>query len=286
MSKEISLKGIFDMHVHTAPDIRERRYTDFDLVDAAVRVGARAIVIKSHHGFTMNRAYLCNLYAQKVYGDTNFTMYGGIVLNNAVGGLNPVAVETALKMGAKEIWLPTVHARNQMEKNGKSGGIEAIDEFGHVVQPLQEIFRLAKEYNVAIGTGHLSASECFVVVDAARKAGVDKIIVTHPEFWVVGMTLEEQERIVRDYDVILEKCFRQPIGGGVYKSNLEGNLEAIQRIGSKNIMCDTDGGQVQNPAWELALGEYVQYLADNGVSEADIKHMTQEIPAWLLDVEL
>ena len=43
----VSLKGICDMHVHTNPDLRHRAYSDLELADAAVRVGARAIVIKS-----------------------------------------------------------------------------------------------------------------------------------------------------------------------------------------------------------------------------------------------
>ena len=45
---EISMKGVIDMHVHTNPDLRIRAYDDFELCDAAVRVGARAIVIKTH----------------------------------------------------------------------------------------------------------------------------------------------------------------------------------------------------------------------------------------------
>ena len=44
----VSLKGVCDMHVHTNPDLRLRAYDDFELADAAVRVGAKAIVIKSH----------------------------------------------------------------------------------------------------------------------------------------------------------------------------------------------------------------------------------------------
>ena len=52
----VSLKGICDMHVHTNPDLRLRAYNDLELADAAVRVGARALVIKSHLGFTVNRA--------------------------------------------------------------------------------------------------------------------------------------------------------------------------------------------------------------------------------------
>ena len=55
--KKITLEGVIDMHVHSTPDIRERAYTDIELMEAAVRVGARAVVIKSHHGTTMNRAF-------------------------------------------------------------------------------------------------------------------------------------------------------------------------------------------------------------------------------------
>lgn len=84
---KVSLKGVFDMHVHSAPDIRERAYTDFELMEAAIRVGARAIVIKSHHGTTMNRAFLVNEHNKIVHqNDNNFTMFGSITLNKAIGG--------------------------------------------------------------------------------------------------------------------------------------------------------------------------------------------------------
>lgn len=108
----VSLHGVCDMHVHTNPDLRLRAYNDFELADAAVRVGAKAIVIKSHLGFTVNRAYLTNQYVKRVYGEnTGFTMYGGVVMNKVVGGINPEAVEKGLKLGAKEIWLPTQSAK-------------------------------------------------------------------------------------------------------------------------------------------------------------------------------
>ena len=86
------MKGVIDMHVHTNPDLRLRAYDDLELTDAAVKVGARAIVIKTHQGTTMDRAYLCNRYNKIVHGDNDFTMFGSITLNHPVGGLNPAAV--------------------------------------------------------------------------------------------------------------------------------------------------------------------------------------------------
>lgn len=87
--KQDLMQGVIDMHVHTNPDLRLRAYDDFELMEAAIRVGARAIVIKTHQGTTMDRAYLCNRHNEIVHGNTNnFTMYGSITLNRVVGGIN------------------------------------------------------------------------------------------------------------------------------------------------------------------------------------------------------
>lgn len=290
------MKGVCDMHVHTNPDLRLRAYSDLELADAAVRVGARAIVIKSHLGFTVNRAAIANEYVKRVYGeDTGFTMYGGVVMNKVVGGVNPVAVETALKMGAKEVWLPTQSAKRHLEMMGKNpaDGIELVRD-GKVIPELLDVFRLVKDYDVALGTAHVSPEEAFVVVEAAKDAGINKIIITHPEWWVVDMSIEDQVRLVKDYDVILERCYAQNMRGSNYKGeipangyikNLESNLEIIKTVGYEHVMVDTDGGQTENPHWELALEEYMQYLVDNGMPEEQVYHMTRTIPYRLMGIE-
>lgn len=283
---KISLKGVIDMHVHSNPDIRHRAYDDFELMEAAIRVGARAIVIKTHQGTTVDRAYLCNRHNEIIHhGDNDFTMFGSVTLNRQMGGLNAAAVESGLKLGAKVIWLPTQSARNNLEKQkgDLSKAVEVIRD-GKIVPELQDIFHLIKDFDVVLGTGHLSPEEIFRVVEAARNAGVRKIVVTHPEWWMVGMSLEDQVRLVQDYDIILEHCFAQPMGGGKYKSNLPLNLEAIQACGYKNVMVSTDGGQVENPFWEAALEQYIQYLADHGISEEQIFYMTHEIQTRLLNL--
>lgn len=285
MDRSQLLKGVVDLHVHSAPDIRERRFTDFELMEAGIAAGARAIVIKSHHGTTMNRAFLANEYNKIVHGGGNdFVMYGSVTLNAAIGGLNPVAVETGAKMGAKIVWLPTVSAANHVKQYGKSGGIECLEN-GKPVKVLEQIFKLIKEYDLVLGTGHLAPEEIFPVVELARKMGLEKIVVTHPEFWVVGMSLEDQIKIVKDYDVYLERCYAQPLGGGEYKSNLADNLAVINAVGYQNVIVNTDGGQVENPAWQDAFAEYMQYLLDNGITQEQVNIMAKEIPAKLLGLK-
>ncbi|CAG9297568.1 DUF6282 family protein [Celerinatantimonas diazotrophica] len=278
-----NLEGIVELHVHSAPDIRERAYSDLELSDAARSVGAKAVVIKSHHGTTMNRAFLVNEYNRKVYNEKKFTMYGGIVLNYAVGGLNPVAVETALKLGAKIVWLPTIHADNQLEKLGKSGGIVCVKN-NEPVEKLKEILALVKKYDVTLATGHLSADDIFVVARHAKNMGINKIVINHPEFWVVGLSTQQQAALVREYDVYLERCYAQPMGGGKYKSNLEDNYNLVNELGPDNIIINTDGGQVENPHWEVAFQQSIDYLADKGISPEDIYKMTRTNPAKALGI--
>lgn len=281
---KVSLKGVIDMHVHSNPDLRIRAYDDIELMEAGIRVGARAIVIKTHQGTTMDRAYLCNRHNRIVHGNTNdFTMFGSVTMNRVIGGINPKAVEVGLKLGAKVIWLPTQSAKNHLRKmkQDESQGVDIVRD-GKVVPELLDVFQLVKDHNAVLGTAHCSPEEAFIVVEAARKAGVKNLVVTHPEWWIVGMSVEDQIRIVKDYDVILERCYAQNLGGGRYKSNLPDNLEIIKEVGYEHVMVDTDGGQVENPHWELALEEYMQYLADHGIPEEHIDYMTKTIPSRLL----
>ncbi len=145
MKQKISLNGVIDMHVHAAPDVYQRTYNDLELTAAAVRAGARAIVIKGHHCSTVARAALfCNAYNRAAFDSNAFVMYGGLALNYEAGGLNPKAVQTALEMGAKVIWLPTVDAENDCRKHGRSGGIRMTDNRGVLLPELRRILCLSR----------------------------------------------------------------------------------------------------------------------------------------------
>ena len=99
------------------------------------------------------------------------------------------------------------------------------------------------------------------------------------------MSLKDQVRIVKDYDVVLERCYAQNMGGGVYKSNLADNTALIHEVGYEHVLVSTDGGQTENPNWEVALEEYIQYLLDHGIPREQVYHMTHTIPARLLGLE-
>lgn len=278
------LKGVIDMHIHSAPDVRERKMNDLELMEAAVAREVRAIVIKSHHVPTIDRAALVNMVKQEKYGyNSDFQMFGGIALNRFVGGINPWAVETALKLGGKIVWLPTNTAENHCKKEGRDHFVSCVKD-GRAVEELKAVFELIRDYDAVLETGHISPEECFIVTEAARAAGVRKIVITHPEFHIVGMSLEDQTRIVKDYDVLLERVYAQPMGGGVYKKNLADNAAAMREIGCSHFIVATDAGQMQNPEWYRSIAEYVDYLYDAGFSQEEIDVMTKYNPGKMLGI--
>src|SRR5262245_38855752 len=109
-----AIEGAFDLQVHVAPDVIDRRTDDIDLAKDFLARGLRGFVLKSHYLPTAERA---KVVARAVPG---IASYGAIALNHSIGGLNPVAVEIAGRSGNKIVWFPTVDAAN--ETAGRPGG--------------------------------------------------------------------------------------------------------------------------------------------------------------------
>lgn len=101
------LEGGYDLHIHRAPSHFQRLFDDVELLKEAATAAMAGIMIKNHYESPSARAALLNKHS-----NSSTIAYGGIVLNWPVGGLNPYAVESALKLGARFVWLPTRDAAN------------------------------------------------------------------------------------------------------------------------------------------------------------------------------
>src|SRR6185312_17125067 len=70
--------------------------------------GFAGCVLKGHAEPTAGRAAAA--------GDgRSVRVHGAIVLNHAVGGLNPDAVDAALALGARVVWMPTIDAQGHLD---------------------------------------------------------------------------------------------------------------------------------------------------------------------------
>jgi len=269
------LEGVVDLHVHSAPDVDRRRFNDLELAREAQRAGVGAILIKSHQNSTVERAWLV---AQCVPG---IRVYGGLVLNDTVGGLNVAAVRLAIHLGARQIWMPTRSARNHRGHEGLPGGIHVLDDEGRLLPVVEEILTVLGQSDCILGTGHLSPRESFVLIDAAEKAGVRKILVTHPEWGPTYYSEEAQKELAGRPSVYFERCFASTahVCGRVPFETIE---RAIAATGVARTVLSTDLGQPENPEPVEGLRLYAERLRSTGFSIDDIRTMMRVNPESLL----
>lgn len=272
---EINLTGVIDLHIHTAPDVQPRRLDDLALAREAAAAGMRAVLLKSHHTLTADRATLAEGQVESI------RVFGGLALNEAVGGLNPAAVEAALAMGAKEIWLPTLSAANHLQVTGSSKkGITILDEADALRPVVFEILALVAQGDIILGTGHLSVREIERLIPAARAAGVKRILVTHPELAIVNMPISLQH-VLAGQGVFFERCLfstlypPQPIP-------LTTIAASIRQVGPETTVIATDFGQVESPSPIAGMRHYIKEMLALGISQTEIDRMTRVNPAELL----
>ena len=207
-------------------------------------------------------------------------VWGGLVLNEAVGGFNPAAVEAAAHFGAQEIWMPTIDAANHCRAHhlAREGLSLEGRENRHA---LQDILTLIAQHGMILGTGHLSVAEIVALVPKARAAGVQKILVTHPEAPVTGMPLSVQ-RDLAALGCRFERVwvFTTPALKRVLKP--EDVIVGIREVGHESTVLATDMGQVGNPPPVEGLRDFVDACRLAGLDDREIRRMGSEnIAEWL-----
>jgi len=292
------LKGAFDTHVHAGPDLLPRKFNDIDLAHLAQERGFGGFVLKSHHAMTADRATLIRAMFPGV------KVYGAIALNNPIGGLNPTAIDVAARLGAKVCWLPTCDSANEqanvagqldesklpywmsIARELRAAGIAGkwltvTDEGGKVTAETRQCLDVIAKYDMVMATGHISPAEMEPVIKAAKEAGVQRIIITHPEFPTTHLTLDDQRRLLR-YGVYFERVFTTP---HTNKCTWEETLGNIREIGPASTIVATDLGQTTNPGLQEGFEIYIGKLLEAGFSETEVKRMTQHNAAKLLGAE-
>jgi hypothetical protein len=282
----IDVDKAIDLHVHSAPDVYPRLLDDLEVVRAAETSGMRAILLKSHHTLTADRA----LMVQK---QVSIQVRGGLALNLTVGGLNPVAVETALAFGARQIWMPTIHARHclrtatgeMFEAEARKGhpGIVPFDEEGEPVPELLVILEMIRDAGAILGTGHLAPSESLKLIALAREMQLERILVTHPIMSFTRFTTEQMQHAA-DLGAILEFDALSCRENWPQSMPPSTTAQAIQAVGSSRCVLASDGGQVINPSAPEMLFAFAHDLTQHGVCTESLKVMMHDNPAWLLDV--
>jgi ABC-type branched-subunit amino acid transport system substrate-binding protein len=266
------LTGVIDLHVHAGPDVRPRKLDAVALARAAKAAGMRALLLKSHHTITADLAQI----VEGVVG--GIRVFGGVTLNEPVGGLNPEAVRAAIALGAKEIFMPTHSAANQRRHDRKAGGITILDDAGRLRNEVKPILALAAEADVILGTCHLSPDEILVLVREARRAGVRKVLVNHPELNSLAIPLPMQQAMASE-GAFFERMHLH----GNSATDLPGLAAMTRAVGVERTVLVTDLGAAAYDVDPVqGMREFLQQMATQGFSQTEIDLMARQTPARLL----
>jgi len=300
--------GALDIHLHGAPLgnwLKGRPPMEETCIQAS-QAGMKALVFKDHNTMCNNCAIIIQNFLKKMQKDaaakgevfTPVEVFGGLTLNETVGGINPKAVKVALGYGrCKEIWLPSLDAGYQQEAMGRTGGLYVANG-AELTKEMIEVLDVMADYNnntkgdvVALSTCHVSNEEKFAILDYVNKKGMNiKVIMDHVTQEMTLLTREEALEMI-DKGAYLEfaetSCIEWPAMLGWiinYDYSMYLIKELLKERGPEQLVLITDAGQ-PNHEPVPGLKNFVRTLWAQGVSREHIEIMLKDVPAMLIGLD-
>jgi len=289
----VQIANTIDLHCHFGPDtvggsldaVMVHGVTALQAGREAAESGQAALVLKSH---SFASPALAAMISEAIPG---LRVFGGICTDFPSGGLNVSAVEAALAMGAKVVWLPTVHSQQDVSGHNRVGlrgpGLRVTDDAGALVPEVREIFDLVRRKDAILATGHVSAEEHYAV--AAKLGRHGKVLVTHAGEEFAGPRLSPAQCAeLADLGATIEltalTC--QNVLGMKGKSPAE-MAQMIAAIGPARCTLSTDyGWSAAIPRPARGLRDFLESLWEQGLAENDLEVMVSKNPARLLGIEV
>jgi hypothetical protein len=280
------VRGAYDLHVHVAPDVPTRRIDDVTLARRFAERGLAGFALKSHYTSTAERAQVVAALVPEV------KVVGALAMNQAVGGMNALAVEISAREGARIIWMPTLDspaetagrtepkpgdkvpqwARLQHELRQLGLGVEPVNVTatdGRLLPETRDVLRAIARHGLILATGHLARDDTFAVVDGALEEGVEHIVVTHPEFTCQDFSIEEQAALAAR-GCLLERCLSTPLSG---KTTWEHVFDGVRAVGIERTLFSSDCGNPNYPPVEDGLALWADRLLGAGFDEDEVREM-------------
>jgi microsomal dipeptidase-like Zn-dependent dipeptidase len=250
-------------------------------------------VLKSHVWPTVGRAY----HLRKRFPEID--IFSSITLNSTAGGLNPMAVESAAKQGAKVVFMPTWSAANDLRRGGfckymqsylkcfellrPEDGITILDSNGRLRPEVKKIVQIAKEYELVIATSHISPEESLALAEGANQVDLWPVIFSHPDSHSVGGTIDDIRKMV-ERGAFVEFCAvgMMPAFQRIHPRQV---VETVREVGAEHCILSTDFFFDWSPPPPEMLRMAIATLLTMGLSEEETRFLVQINPARILRIE-
>jgi len=271
------LKGAIDIHAHFGPDAYRRQWDAFEIAKRASARGMRGLVLKNHWSESAGLAYLVRKY-DDVPG---LEVFGGLVLNSTVGGINPQAIRYFAEVEghyARVVWMPTHDAEGEVDYLGQARPYVIVSRDGTLLPQVLEALDLIKHYGLTLATGHVAPAEMVQIVDAARARGIDRIIITHP-----GLRTQSAEPTVEQLKRVTgQGAYAEVVATELSGKNRDATIATIRAIGPAHCIIASDSGLAGLPSHPDALVRAARILRAAGFSEPELDAMFKDNPARVL----
>jgi hypothetical protein len=287
------LVGAVDLHCHSGPAAMPRILDHHEeLLDAAA-ARFRAVLYKDHFYPGMAHAIIL----QKLFPELGVELFSGVALNNASGGINPHAVDHAIKLGGKIVWMPTLSAKNHIDElaSGKAKTfpktskkmldaepLTALDANGNVSDATKKVMDLIAEADIILAGGHLHVSEQHKLFNEAARRGVKKMMVNHPTY-IVGFK-DDDIRQLAGQGVKMEHSICMFIEGKSKKFSANDLAHLIEIAGVDNTILSSDLGLLYSQRPVDGFRSVTQMLLDLQISKSDIRKLIGKNAAAMLDL--
>lgn len=288
------LLGAIDPHVHSGPSIAARALDHLELVKQASAAGFAAVVTKDHdYSGVMTTALI-----SKHFPELKTKLYSSIVLNNVVGGFNPYAVEHTAAMGGKIVWMPTLAAENHLRWEKTSNwvhpastnkmrpavGIPVLDGNKAVRDDVKEVLDIIARNDMVLASGHLHVSETWLVFEEAKRRGVNRIVLTHPED-IVDASMNDVKGLAT-MGAFVEHSLCMFIEGSKFKTRTADDLRKhIEAAGVEQTILCSDLGQTGTISPLEGFRRGIKLCIDLGYDDEQIRKMVSLNTARMLGIE-
>lgn len=283
------IKGAFDTHVHFAPHSKVKANTDaLSLAALAKQQEMSGLVLKCNAFPSVAAAYLAHLTCPET------KVFGGIVINPLIGGLNPAAVRAAICYGdgnpgeyCRFVCLPTFYSKRDIEFHKKNEQAIELIKNGQVVDELKEILDLVAENKLVLMSGHVGEDELYPVIQQAKQQGVTNLVLCHPSSPVVNISVEAQKQFSR-MGAVMQQCCVETYPYyekkyGIPGPSFDDLANAIRSVGVEHCIIASDMGADAgiNPNPIDGFMNFIDELEKRGFSETELVMMAAKHPQQL-----
>lgn len=286
------MQGAIDLHCHSGPSIMERKLDHVEAAREAQIAGMRALMFKDHY-YPVTPVVQTLLRHEFKSGPLE--LLSGVVLNNAVGGLNPYAVEHDLMLGGRMVWMPTLSAANHIRHAHRSGALKpprpmrrhraltVVDDQGQITEPVKEILDIIAEHDAVLSAGHLHISEIWPLLAEAKQRGVKRLLVNHPGLFIDASLADMRE--LAGMGVFMEQCACMVIDCPTRHFDADELRAFIDAATVEQTILGSDLGQMKNPRPVAGYRAVIRLCLEIGYSEDQVRHMVSLNAARLLGID-